>query len=223
MEKKERLMTKRDVLSIAFKILGVIMLMYTVLLIPNIGMAIGMLFQTPPDNYQSYLKLWHFTITVTWPVFSFVMGCILLKWGNKIATRLVKEDKEISAKVGEDWEKKIFILSLRIIGVIWLIRGIPDLIKSIGELIMRWYIYYYSFSHIIGVILGASVSVILGIYLIVGGEYLVELAFRERTKTPRKTNGKRKLCKHCGKKMDINEEVCPSCGTQLSEDDVIVL
>lgn len=44
-------MTKRDVLSIAFKILGVVALMYTIVLIPNIGMAIRMLFQSHPDNY----------------------------------------------------------------------------------------------------------------------------------------------------------------------------
>jgi len=176
-------MTKRDVLSIAFKILGVISLMYTVVLIPNIGTAIGMLFQSHPDNYQSCIWLWHFVITLVWPVGAFVTGCVLLKWGDNIANILIKEDKAIAIKVTQDWDKRIFTLSLKIIGVIWLIRGIPDLVKSIGELVMRWYLYYYTISQIVGVVLGALVSLILGIYLITGGKYLVELAFREQTRT----------------------------------------
>jgi uncharacterized membrane protein HdeD (DUF308 family) len=79
----------------------------------------------------------------------------------------------------EDWEKRIFSLSLKIIGVIWLIRGIPDLIKAIGELVMRWYIYYVMISQIIGVVIGACLSVLLGIYLLIDGRYLVKIAFRE--------------------------------------------
>ena len=213
-------MTKRDVLSIAFKILGVVALMYTIVLIPNIGMAIRMLFQSHPDNYQSYMSLWYFINTLVWPVGAFSMGYILIRWGDNIANKIVKDDKPLSMKVTEDWDKRIFNLALKIIGVIWLIKGIPELIKSIGELIMRWYVYYYSISHIIGVIISGAVSLILGIYLIANGKYLIKLAFGEQVVGAIQKKIKRKLCKHCGKKLDMDVKVCSYCGTELSEDDV---
>lgn len=126
------------------------------------------------------MSLWYFINTLVWPVGAFSMGYILIRWGDNIANKIVKDDKPLSMKVTEDWDKRIFNLALKIIGVIWLIKGIPELIKSIGELIMRWYVYYYSISHIIGVIISGAVSLILGIYLIANGKYFMKLAFGEK-------------------------------------------
>lgn len=153
--------------------------MYTIVLIPNIGLAIGSLLQPYIDEFQSYMKLRQFILYLVWPIGSLLMGCILLKWGDNIASKLVKVDREIALKVEDDWEKRIFVLSLKIIGVIWLIKGIPDFIKSIGELVFRLYFYYFSIYQKFGILLGSLISIILGIYLITGGKYLVELAFRQ--------------------------------------------
>lgn len=213
-------MTKRDVLSISFKILGVVALMYTIVLIPNIGMSIGWLFQPIIDSTQSYFRFWQFAIALMWGVGSLTMGLVLLKWGNNITNVLIKEDKPIATKVPQDWDKRIYKISLKIIGVIWLIKGIPELAKAITGVIVSWGIYHYTLSHIISVLVSAIVSLVVGFYLITNGRLFIQLAFQERTETFKKKKPKRKLCKHCGKRLDMDVKVCSHCGTKLSEDDV---
>lgn len=176
-------MTKRDILSIAFKILGVIALIYTVVFIPNIGIAISLLFVPHESVYTLYATRWHFVSTLLWTILTFFCGFTLLKWGDAITKKLIREDTKIDVTPTEDWEKQVFLLSLKIIGVIWLIRGIPDLIKAIGEVVMRWYIYYAMTSHIIGVVIGSCLSVLIGIYLLLDGRHHVRLAFREQVAT----------------------------------------
>ncbi len=176
-------MTKRDILSISFKILGAVCLMYTIVLIPNIGWVIGM--QYPQDSdYARYAIRWQIFLTILFPSVTLLFGLFLLKWGERIAVRLIREDTHIEMARTDDWERRLFSLSMKIIGLIWLIRGIPDLIKAIGELIMRWYFYYYSIPHIIGAVLGAFLSLLIGFYLLIDGRYFTKLAFgREPDKT----------------------------------------
>ncbi|MGB3342185.1 MAG: hypothetical protein WBB37_11960 [bacterium] len=216
-------MSKRDVLSIAFKILGVIAIMYTIVLIPNIGFAISMFFLPDVGDNQTYFRIWHFAATLIYPIVTLICGFILLKYGDTITKKLIKDDKQLSIKVTEDWERRIFILALKIVGVVWLLKGIPEVIKSIGELIMRWYIYYYNTSQIIGIIIGGVVSLVLGFYLITNGRYFIKLAFGEQVATTLKKKSKGKLCKHCGKKLNIDDLVCSYCGTKFSDKDTMPL
>ncbi|MDH4211642.1 MAG: hypothetical protein OEV79_09390 [candidate division WOR-3 bacterium] len=154
--------------------------MYTVVLIPNIGMAIGMLLGQQDSDYARYAVRWHFFITILFPTITFLFGFLLLKWGDSIAAKLIRDDTQIQMTHTDDWERRIFSLSMKIIGLIWLIRGIPDLVKAVGELIMRWYLYYYSIPHMIGVITGAFLSLVIGVYLLVDGRYFIKLAFGEK-------------------------------------------
>ena len=170
-------MTKRDILSISFKILGVVCIMYTIVLIPSIGMAIGMLSGQQESEYARYAVKWHFFVTVLLPIFTSLFGLLLLKWGDSIASRLIRENTRIEEATVPDWEKRIFTLAMKIIGLIWLIRGIPDLIKATTELISRWYYFYFSIPHMIGVALGATLSLLIGFYLLINGRYFSKLAF----------------------------------------------
>lgn len=173
-------MTQRNILSVALKILGVAILMYTIVLISKVGYAIGLLFAPHDTVYTFYVVRWHFVWTLVYPIFAFICGLILLKWGDAITKKLIREDTEVDVTPTEGWERRIFLISLRIIGVISLIRGVPDFTKAIGELVMRWYIYYYMTSHVISVIVASSLSVLIGIYLLIDARHLVRLAFREQ-------------------------------------------
>ena len=175
------MITKRDILSISIKILGVVCIMYTIILIPGIGMAIGMLLGPQESEYARYAVRWHFFITIIFPIFTSLFGLLLLKWGDSIASRLTHEDTPIESAALPNWEKRIFSLAMKIIGLIWLIRGIPDLIKAIIDLISRWYYFYFNIAHMIGVALGASLSLLIGLYLLIGGGYFVKLAFGRKT------------------------------------------
>ncbi|UCD04638.1 MAG: hypothetical protein JSV98_05830 [candidate division WOR-3 bacterium] len=174
-------MTKRDILSISFKILGVVCIMYTIVLIPSIGMAIGMLLGQQESEYARYAVKWHFFITVLFPIFTSLFGLLLLKWGDAIASRLIREDTRIEITPTDDWERRVFCLSMKIIGLIWLIRAIPDLIKAIGELTMRWNFYYYSVPQAFVVLLAAVLSLLIGLYLLLDGRYLLKLAFGRKS------------------------------------------
>jgi hypothetical protein len=151
--------------------------MYTIVLIPGIGMAIGMLLGHQEDAYVRYAVRWHFLVTILFPIFTTLFGLLLLKWGESIASRLIREDTRIEIAAPADWEKRIFSIAIKIVGLVWLIRGIPDLIKAITELISRWYYYYFSIPHMIGVVLGASLSLLIGLYLLLDGRYFLKLAF----------------------------------------------
>jgi len=171
-------MSKRDILSIALKILGVVSIMYTVIFIPTIWMAIGMLlFQTYPDNYQSYMYRWNFIISVINPVCIFIMGYILLKWGNKISVKLIRENKDVDIKVSENWDRHVFILSLRIIGVIWFVSGFLKLVTCMGKVIVG-----YVMPILIGDLLGGIVFLGFGIYLLFDGKHLIKLAFKKQAR-----------------------------------------
>jgi len=69
--------------------------MYTIVLIPGIGMAIGMLFAQQESEYARYAVKWHFFTTVLFPIFTCLFGLLLLKWGDAIASKLIHEDSRI--------------------------------------------------------------------------------------------------------------------------------
>lgn len=213
-------MTKKDVLSISFKILGVVAFMYSIVLIPNIGMAVGWLLQPLTDISLYYARFWRFTIALVWLIGSLLMGIILLQWGDSLAKVLIKEDKVVATKVPQDWGKSIYKLSLKIIGVVWLIKGIPELAKAIADILIGWKVYYFTVSHLFAAVVGAVASLIIGFYLITNGRFFIHLAFQEQIGTSEMKKPKRKLCKHCGKKLNVDVNVCSHCGTELSKDDV---
>ena len=101
-----------------------------------------------------------------------------------------QREKLLNIKVTTDWDKRVFVLALKIIGVIWLIMGIPELIKSIGELTMRWHIYHLDIFHATGVAISGVISLLLGFYLITDGRYLIKLAFGEQVVATMKKKNK---------------------------------
>ncbi|MBI4243285.1 MAG: hypothetical protein HY606_04265 [Planctomycetes bacterium] len=172
-------MTKRDILSVAFKILGVVSIMRVVLGIPTIGMSISMAFQQPKHE-QYFNPYWFLGTTSISLILNLAMAYILLRWGDLIAKKLIRDDAVISLLRKGEWEKPIFMLSLRIMGVVCLVKSVPGLIKILPDLIsVRRYqgatIYHTEVSGI-----GAIVVLIIGLYLISGGKHLAEFAYREK-------------------------------------------
>lgn len=173
-------MTKRDILSVALKILGIISVMYAVEYINGIGMGLGMIFQQPGpgQNFNPYWFLGSMTLTA---FLSIAIAYILLRWGDLIAQKLVRDDSAILALGSSQWERPIFMLSLRIIGVVCLIKGIPELVRVLSELSFRSkYQGIIRLSDIGPSIIGAIVFLIIGVYLISGGKHLVEFAYGEK-------------------------------------------
>jgi uncharacterized membrane protein len=169
-------MTKRDVLSISLKIVGVYSVIYAVRLIPNFALAISMVFQQSRQNPSSF---WFLAWSITAFVLALAATYILLRWGDSIAKKLIKENSEISAFAAKDWEKSILNLSLRIIGVVCLIRGIPELFNSLIRLTSLGAEQRFVSPNYWGGLISAIVLLIIGAYLISGGKKLIKFTLPE--------------------------------------------
>ena len=127
-------MTKRDILSVALKILGVISIMRVIESVFVIGMGFATMFGKPeviPDVYNPDLFMWTGIISfVLW----ITMAYLLLRWGDLFAEKLIRDDSIITILDNNLWERPVFILSLRIIGVVCLAMGIPRLIDFLFDL-----------------------------------------------------------------------------------------
>ena len=59
-------------------------------------------------------------------------------------------------------------------------------------------------------------KVIIGIYLLLGGEFVVRIAFQKRKK---KESVDEWECSECGATIPIEATICPKCGADVSEID----
>ena len=86
-------MTKRDILSIAFKILGVILIIqiHAVIFTPGNGTAIRMLSQLSNSDINPYWFLVEWIVSI---ILLLIMVCTLFRWGDAIAKKLIKKDEQ---------------------------------------------------------------------------------------------------------------------------------
>ena len=169
-------MNRRELLSISFKILGVGSLMYGVTSIPHVAIAISSVFRESGEHFNPYVYL---GVTLATPILLLGMAYVLLKWGDLIAEKLIREDRLISSLGSSDWERAAFGLSLRIVGVVCFIRGIPELVKVLARFGFRGEFRSIIRSSAWSGTLGGLVVLIIGGYLISGGKHLVRLALGE--------------------------------------------
>jgi hypothetical protein len=171
-------MTKRDLLSLALKILGVLSAMGAVASLPAIGLAINMVHEGRQHDINPTVVL---AGAILSPALYAAMAWVLLKGGDAIARKLMPEDSAITAVGAPDWEKPIFVLSLRITGVVCLAMGIPALGEFLLYLGMLWryhqgVIGFQSLAHLSNALLLFAV----GAYLLSGGKHLVAFVFRQK-------------------------------------------
>ena len=165
-------MTKRDVLGIALKILGIYMLVGIVAYLAKLPMTIlivmrgGQWYPMPP---------WFVGLLTGLPILSIAAAYIVLRWGDVIASRLVPEDSQLSPIGTPDWERPVFVLSLRIAGVMCLIRGLQEWPRFIVPLV-----YGVRPARVASwEVIAAVIPLLLGGYLISGGKHLVQFLFRQ--------------------------------------------
>jgi hypothetical protein len=169
-------MTKRDILSISLKILGVFSIIYAARQIPNIAYWISLVISQPTLNLASF---WYLFGTITSIILALVVAYILLRWGDSISKRLMREDSEIPALGKKEWEEAVFKLSMRIVGVVCLTRGIPGLFNSLTRLPFLGDEQRFFPAQIWGGLISAIVLLIIGVYLISGAKRFVKLVLRE--------------------------------------------
>lgn len=180
-------MTKRDVLSIAFKIMGVYFIYMAILTIPQIGMSIS--FFSNSINASGFNSRGLLIGAIIYPIWLLGFALVFFRLGDSMTELLIPDDTELPQIDTTRNQKPIFTLSLRIFGILCLTRGIPNIATFLTKL--------YRIKHAIphDVILNSSdlistadftdavsaiVLIILGGYLISGGKWLVKFAYKEK-------------------------------------------
>jgi len=170
-------MTKRDVLSLALKISGVYSIIFAVRQIPSVVLAMNMM-DSQPSSSSSPIRL--FLSTVAGIFLILVVAYILLRWGDLIARKLIKEDKNIPTSNNLDWERLFFILSLRIAGVICLIRGFPQLSNTLLRLRPLQEAQGSVSGSNLGSLISAIVIIIIGLYLLFGAKGFSRFVLKDK-------------------------------------------
>lgn len=185
-------MTKRDVLSLALKISGVYSVIFAVHQIPSVTLWLSMMV-SPARSSSSPIALFFSTVAGIFLIL--VAAYILLRWGDSIARILIKEDKNIPTFGSMDWERLFFILSLRIAGVICLIRGLPQLSNTFIRLRPMKEAQGSMSPGNWGSLISVIVLLILGVYLLLGAEGFARFVLKE--KKPKKGSS------NCGKNENL--------------------
>lgn len=184
-------MTKRDVLSIALKIVGMLAVMWAILLVPAVGFGIRALFQEPSADVHTY---WYFLSSITTLILLLIMAYVLLRWSDSIASRVVRQDSTLTISGHAGWEKSVFTVALRIVGVVFLVRGIPELVELVEQLLAGWgFTGFRAFYYPTG-ITSALLLVILGFYLLFDGTLFIDIAFRKQKE--QSASGEESQAKH---------------------------
>lgn len=175
-------MTKRDILSIAFKILGVYSIMLAIAYLPVVFSTIVINIQKVNIIENEIVRTWQSVIMVLTPILMLVFSFILLKWGDLFAEKLVKSDTTSISSGANVNEKSIFILSLRIIGALQIVEAVPVTSRALVSFInvFRTSLHFNIFTYEGLNMFAGIIRLIIGIYLILGGKHLVKFAFQEK-------------------------------------------
>jgi hypothetical protein len=166
-------MRNQDILSITLKIVGIWFLGYFILSIQELIISTSMFFtEHPVISPITYL-----CTTIVGMLCDLVIGICLLRYSDIISAKLIKSDKEIHLDIGENWEYRVFSLILKVIGIICLTKGIPQLCSAVAN-IARTGVYIISDSNLYT----AIPYIAIGIYLLLSGKLIINLAFRKREK-----------------------------------------
>ncbi|MFB3895302.1 MAG: hypothetical protein ACE14V_03265 [bacterium] len=177
-------MTKRDVLSIAFKIIGVYFISLAILSLSTFALSIAALFQ--PERDAVFGSYGTSIIMIIYPFWLLGFAYVFFRFGDSITELLLPDDAKLPELDINRYHKPIFRLTLRIFGVYCLVRGIPEIagfIVRVSQTNLESIIYSFDFGNAVsGIIL-----LVLGGYLITGGKRLVEFAFKEKPIKPNTT------------------------------------
>lgn len=177
-------MTKRDVLSVAFKIIGVYSIMTVIAYLPTIFMTLTISLQKSIIMGLDSIARWYLIVFILFPITMLIFAYILIMYGEQIAEKLIKVDTALINMETTIKEKSIFIISLRIMGALQLAEAIPIILKT---LIPFWMVsskhlclnsYLLTTSPGFELISGL-VRLAIGFYLVSGAKDFVERVFPE--------------------------------------------
>lgn len=193
-------MTRRDVLCVALIVVGVVCVIYGtayfVSTLVSMVLSVEALARTTPGRFP--LASYYYIVGFVWPVIFVTAGIILLRYNERIAEALTSESRPAILSLLDGWERSVFGLALRVIGVIWLIRYVPHVVRTVAWAVTRltqagqW---PSGWDALVGIfestfkrtdpygssgLLGVLVVLAIGVYFVTGARHLVNFVFRTR-------------------------------------------
>lgn len=173
-------MTKRDVMTLALKIIGVIWIVDAARRFTGLP-ALILLWTTkgwpPSPHYRNY-RIVDVFAGLAQPVLFLVIGYLLVVWSGRLAARLVSAEATLPELSTLTFGKKTFAFALRIVGTIVLLRGLSYATTAGAQAI--WAMkpvglpYHWSWPA------NAVLYCVIGVYLLTGAKHLVNFAYRNR-------------------------------------------
>lgn len=165
------MVTLRDVLAVSCKVLGLYFLVSAVttsmILFPNLVVFEGV--------------FWRMNVAQSGIVVTNAVGAfLLLRYSERISCLLIREDKPVPDAGAPDWQRALFVLSMRVVGVVVILNAIKEVTVQLGN---------YGFLRIASLTMPIPASVWseglaavmylgLGLHLIGGGRLFVRLGER---------------------------------------------
>jgi len=175
-------MTKRDLLAVSLKVLGVYSLFNAIMLLTQVGFFIARYVTQGPRNENPYVLMAGFAAGF---MLYLAFALVLLGRGDWIARKLVDEDGALPAVWARDSERPVFVLALRIVGAVWLIKGVWMLSRTLSLILPRGGFSTYQLPEITS----SGILLALAAYFLSGGKHLVRFVFKEKEPELPSTDG----------------------------------
>jgi hypothetical protein len=174
-------MTKRDVLSIALRILGILGLFWVAKSLPYAVVSL-----TTPNETIAANDPFKFNITLYKASYMIELVLILLvsltylKYSDQIAGRFIKDDSSISTITTHESSRSVFTVALRIIGAYLLAIHLPDLLLGVISWVLgRFFLIAGVFQTTDLVqLIKPTLIVALGFYLLLGAKHVVGWVYK---------------------------------------------
>ena len=168
-------MFQKNIFNIILKAIGAILFIQCIQYIP--ALISSFIFASKKSSEMNpYLYLTGATIPF---ILNLALVYVLLRFSEVLSEKIFKKDTEISTQFPSDWEKLFFRFFMKIIGLLLIIGNLPDIIKLCFSLILRKVNLRVFFSSNLINFLGVLTMLGIGVYLFLGAEYLIKIAFRK--------------------------------------------
>ena len=170
-------MKRSDFLSVVILFVGLLMLLLGLVRVPQAILRIQYYSTVVMQDGSPYpISLSYCVLELSYPVVYLAVGVVMLFRGESIAQRLVRNDRAINWTASRDWERSLFVLAVRGIGVYWLVAHVPFVFSSFIARVWERAAYPYpapGWAKTIGGVLVLAV----GVYLITGAKHLVRALY----------------------------------------------
>lgn len=170
-------MTKRDWLSVALKTSGVVLAIYYFCnFVVVVGIFLAEVIKKGLSDPEHVLQFLLYSVGTGC---AFIIALVLVKRGDRLAARLVGGSGETLGDANLAWQRNLFHVSLKVIGVICLTRGVARLLMNIGSIfpLSRFYEGVGWFRLSVHQVSWPVLLLAVGAWLFFDGKWLVRLAF----------------------------------------------